>query len=84
MTITGTTVKSLQTELISVTSGRNLGISILPVNNLKIVIAAVMTRKTTASATANADVCLNESAVQMNETAQKQFNDFFNQTTFLD
>lgn len=61
MTRTGTTVKSFQIELISVISGSNRGIAILPSNHLKTVIPAVITRKTIASATAKPDVKLNES-----------------------
>lgn len=62
VTRTGTTVNSLNTDVTSVTSGSNLGIIMLPLINLKIVIPAVTTRNTTASATDNADVYLNESA----------------------
>lgn len=62
VTRTGTTVKSLKTEVKSVTSGNNLGIKMLPLINLKMVIPAVITRKTTASATDNVDVYLKESA----------------------
>lgn len=62
VTRTGTTVKRLRTEDRSVTSGNNLGIRTVPSINLKSVIPTVITRKTTASATDNADVYLNESA----------------------
>lgn len=62
VTRTGTTVKSFQTDVISVTSGRNLGMAILPLNNLIVAIPAVITRKMTASATAKVDEYLNESA----------------------
>lgn len=54
-------MKSFQIELISVISGSNRGIAILPSNHLKTVIPAVITRKTNASATAKPDVKLNES-----------------------
>lgn len=62
VTRTGTTVKRFHTDAISVTLGRNLGMAILPLKSLTTVIPAVMTRKTSASATAKADVYLNESA----------------------
>jgi len=56
VTRTGTVVKSFQKDVISVTSGINLGIAILPFINLTIVIPTVMTRNTTARATDKADV----------------------------
>lgn len=62
VTRTGTTVNNSNTDVKSLTSGSNLGIVMLPLINLKIVIPAVTTRKTTASATDKADVYLNESA----------------------
>lgn len=62
VTRTGTTVKSFHTDVISVTLGRNLGMAILPLNNLIVTIPNVITRKTTASATAIVDEYLNESA----------------------
>lgn len=43
-------------------SGNNLGIAMLPASNLTIAIPAVITTKTTASATDKADVYLSESA----------------------
>lgn len=55
-------MKRFQIDDISVTLGSNLGLSILPLNNLTIVIPAVMTRKTIARATAKPEVYLNESA----------------------
>lgn len=62
VTRTGTTVKSLKNDETLVTSGNNLGIAMLPLNNLTTVIPTVITRNTTASATDKADVKLNESA----------------------
>lgn len=62
ITRTGTAVNRLQTDVISVTLGSNLGMATLPLNNLRIVIPAVIIRKTIASAIAKAEVCLNESA----------------------
>lgn len=62
VTRTGTTVKRFQTDIISVTLGSSLGIAILPLNNLIIVIPAVIIRNIMASATAKADVYLSESA----------------------
>lgn len=62
VTRTGTTVNRFQIDVISVTLGSNLGITILPLKNLIIVIPAVITRNTTASATAKADEYLSESA----------------------
>lgn len=58
----GTAVNKLHTDEIPVKLGRNLGRAILPLNNLIIATPAVMTRKTIASAIANADEYLNESA----------------------
>jgi len=46
----------------SVILGSILGLVMLPLNNLKNVIPAVMSRKTMARATAKAELCLNESA----------------------
>jgi hypothetical protein len=62
VTRTGTTVKRFQTEVILVILGRNLGIAIFPFSDLIIVIPAVIAKKMNASATAKADVYLNESA----------------------
>lgn len=50
-------------DVTSVILGSNLGLAILPFNNLTNVIPAVMSRNTIARATAKAEVCLNESAV---------------------
>lgn len=55
-------MKRFQTELMSVTSGSNLGIGRLPVAILKMAMPAVTIRNTTASATAKPDVTLSESA----------------------
>ena len=49
-------------DVISVILGSNLGLAMLPLNNLTNVIPAVMTRNTIARATAKAEVYLNESA----------------------
>lgn len=57
-------MKSLRNDVRSYTSGSNLGINVVPSISLKTVIPTVMTRKTTASATDNADVNLNESATR--------------------
>lgn len=46
----------------SVILGSILGLAKLPLNNLKNVIPAVMSRNTMARATAKAELCLNESA----------------------
>lgn len=62
VTRTGTTVKSFQNDVKSVTSGSNLGIIIPPLINFMIEIPIVMTRNTTASATDKAEVNLKESA----------------------
>lgn len=62
VTRTGTTVKSSQNEVRSVTLGSNLGIIMLPFINLITVIPTVITRNTTARATDKADVYLKESA----------------------
>lgn len=62
VTRTGTTVKSAQIELISATSGRNLGVVVVPSIHFTIAIPAVITRKTKARKTATAEVCLKESA----------------------
>lgn len=66
VTRTGTTVKSFQTDATSVTLGKNLGMLILPLNNLIIAIPAVITTKTIARATAKVDVYFNESACMKN------------------
>lgn len=58
----GTAVNKFQMDVISVTIGSNLGMAMLPLNNLRIVIPAAIIRKMIASATAKAEVCLNESA----------------------
>lgn len=55
-------MKRFQTELMSVISGKNLGIGRLPNAILKMAIPANMIKKTTASATAKPDVTLSESA----------------------
>jgi hypothetical protein len=44
--------------------GNNLGISIVPLNSLKIVIPAVTMTNTIARPTERADVYLNESAIK--------------------
>lgn len=62
VTRTGTTVKSFQNDVKSVTLGSNLGIIILPLINLRTVIPTVITRNTTARATDKVDVNLKESA----------------------
>jgi hypothetical protein len=62
VTRTGTAVNRFQIDVISVILGSNLGLSILPLNNLTKVIPAVITRKTIAKATAKPEVYLNESA----------------------
>lgn len=62
MTSTGTTVNNFHTEEILEIVGSHLGIAILPSISFTTAIPAVMTTKTTASATDNADVYLSESA----------------------
>lgn len=49
-------------EVTSEILGSNLGLAMLPLNNLTNVIPAVMSRNTIARATAMAEVCLKESA----------------------
>lgn len=62
VTRTGTTVKRLKNDAISVTSGNNLGIAMCPPINLIIAIPAVIMTNAIASPTDKADVYLNESA----------------------
>lgn len=62
LTSTGTTVKSFQNDDKSVKFGKSLGIIKPSLNNFKIVMPAVMTRKTIAKASDTADVNLKESA----------------------
>lgn len=62
VTRTGTTVKSFQNDVKSVTSGRNLGIEMLPLISLIAVIPTVIIRNATANPTDNPEVKLNESA----------------------
>lgn len=55
-------MKRFQNDVLSVILGSNLGMTTPPLINLNAAIPAVIMRKTTASAIANADVYLNESA----------------------
>lgn len=57
-------MKSLKNDVRSCTSGSSLGINTVPLISLKTVMPTVITRKTTASATDNADVNLKESAIR--------------------
>lgn len=58
----GTAVNRFQIDVISAIFGRNRGIMTSPLTNLTRAIPPVMTKNTTASATAKAEVNLNESA----------------------
>lgn len=64
----GTTVKSFQNDVKSVTSGSNLGIEMPPLISLITVIPTVITRNATANPTDKPEVKLNES-----ETIRKPF-----------
>lgn len=57
-------MKRFHTEFRSVTSGNSLGMEMPPLINLTIAMPAVITTKTTASATEIAEVYLSESAKQ--------------------
>lgn len=57
-------MKRFHTEFRSVTSGNSLGMEMPPPINLTIAMPAVITTKTTASATEIAEVYLSESAKQ--------------------
>lgn len=62
VTITGTTVKRLETDARSVKVGNNFGIGILPLSSFTMAIPAVIITKTTARPTDKAEVYFKESA----------------------
>lgn len=76
VTITGATVNSSKTEATSVIIGKSLGISMPPIEILKIEIPTAMTRKTSAKPNDNAEVYLRESA-KTTEHEHKIFMDLF-------
>ena len=76
MTKIGIVVKSFQNDSWSVNLGIKCGIPMSPFINLMTATPAVITTKTTAKATDNADVYLNESNMNMKKENKSSTNSY--------